>query len=165
MHIEYVTITRVISLRRTEQSRYTRKQTVFGFEAGKLKKPYVTVAGWPRIEVGDSLAVALKSAGDWQSVLGWRNLTTGELSCSDPVDRLQGVILSVGMTLYFGYSLVDSDPDYLFWAPFLTLVGIWLSGMSTHGMIRAFKTRAALRALPLPSAADAKPPPNAESEA
>jgi hypothetical protein len=55
----------------------------FGFQAAKVKQYAVRVPGAPGIEAGMTVTALLEKSGDWHSLRGWKNWTTGELALPD----------------------------------------------------------------------------------
>jgi hypothetical protein len=135
-----VNLTRIFDVQRVPNTRFTAKHTRFGFEAEGLTKYFVRVPGWPRIEVGDKLIVLLRRHSDWQSVAGWRNLTTGELIHED-VSRL-AVNFFVGAiaAIAFWYPLLDDVPGHPLWSPF------WATAFTGVALLLAQSLRRALTA-------------------
>jgi hypothetical protein len=79
MHTETITIERVFDVQRRRASRYAPRRTDFSFEANGVKRYAVQVPGWPSLDAGSRLTVVLGSAGNWQSLAGWMNHSTGEV--------------------------------------------------------------------------------------
>ena len=78
MHPTYVKIVRVFPLLRTNYR--GQKSTQFGF-ATETKRYYdLHINGWPVIEAGMKMTAILEKPGDWQSLQGWVNHTSGEVA-------------------------------------------------------------------------------------
>jgi hypothetical protein len=45
--------------------------------------PYVTVPGFPRLEKGMQVVAVLRESGNWKSLVGWRDLGSGEIAIPD----------------------------------------------------------------------------------
>jgi hypothetical protein len=83
MHIETLSLTRVFDVQRIPSSRYIPRHTLFSFESNGQKHYSVQLPGWPSLEVGHNLAFVLEAEGNWQKVLGAKNLSTGEVTKPD----------------------------------------------------------------------------------
>lgn len=89
-----------------------RRRGFFSFESAGRKQYGVMLPGRRVPREGDRLAVALAQAGNWQAVLGWRDLGTREMVLLDTpwaiaCDSLEpiwffAVLLSVGGLLLAG---------------------------------------------------------------
>lgn len=78
MHPTYVKIVRVFPLLRKDYR--GQKSTQFGF-ATETKRYYdLHISGWPVIEAGMEMTAILEKPGDWQSLQGWVNHTSGEVA-------------------------------------------------------------------------------------
>lgn len=105
MHLLTLQFDRIFDVVRVPETRHIPKHTMFGFESGKQAQYGVSVPGWPELKVGHSVTVLLKKAGDWQSVQGWINRSTGEL-VSYPASKpfsgaLVGIIVLVASLTFF----------------------------------------------------------------
>lgn len=77
MYQAYAKIVRVFPLQRANFR--GDKSTQFGF-ATETKRHYcLSVEGWPTIEAGMEITAILEKEGDWQTLQGWINHTTGEI--------------------------------------------------------------------------------------
>lgn len=57
--------------------------TLFSFESGGRRYFSVSITGKPRLENGMEVVAALSKKDDWQSLLGWKDLLTGEIHVSN----------------------------------------------------------------------------------
>jgi len=136
-----VTITRLFDVHRVPASRFSAKHTLFGFESLNLKKPFVRVLGWPRLEVGDTLIVLLAQQGNWQSLRGWKNLTNGEKVGPSVAISAGRVGASVLFAAPFIYMLMDEVSGHPLWFPFWAATGCVAAAMNLDLLIKAFKTQ------------------------
>ena len=60
------------------------RRTMFSFVENFKYTPYVTVPGFPRLENGMRVVAVLREEGNWKSLVGWRDLETGEVAVPDP---------------------------------------------------------------------------------
>lgn len=79
MQIQTLTLERVFDIQRYESSRFNPRSTNFSFEAAGRKRYGVRLPGWPRLEAGDTVTAVLASTDNWQTLAGWKNLSTGEM--------------------------------------------------------------------------------------
>lgn len=91
MHAERIKFDRVFDIQRRTRARSSRPFTEFSFEHGGRKRYAVLVPGWPRLVPGDVLTVVLKKKGNWQTVSGWKNHTTGQLVLPPVRDALWSI--------------------------------------------------------------------------
>ena len=79
----------ILHVHRNEANRTTPRHTVFSFMSSFKYTPYVEVPGYPRLENGMRVVALLRNEDDWKSLIGWRDLDTGELVTPDPRFHLQ----------------------------------------------------------------------------
>jgi hypothetical protein len=79
MPLEIVHIDRVFGVTHTSQNR--KRVTLFGFESENRKEYSVAAPGRPRIESGMTITAYLSKAGNWQTLVGWRDHESGEIVC------------------------------------------------------------------------------------
>ena len=99
MHIETITMDRVFDIQRRDTSPTAYSRTDFSFESDGRKHYAVQVPGWPRIEAGDRLTVVLGKAGDWQTLAGWKNHSTGEVLLPDMGRTVLKIVHGAFLTL------------------------------------------------------------------
>ena len=104
MHVETVTLDRVFDVQRRNASKYAPKRTDFSFESAGTRHFAVQVPGWPGLAQGDRLTAVLQEPGNWQTLAGWKNHTTGELVLPDTRRSLWGVFRALAGGLV-GYGL------------------------------------------------------------
>ncbi|MGM9481883.1 hypothetical protein ACS5PN_11925 [Roseateles sp. NT4] len=102
MQVLTLTLERVFDIQRYESARHRPRTTHFSFEAGGRKHYGVRVAGWPRVQAGDNLTAVLRSADNWQTLAGWKNLSTGER-----------VVPATGSVRHMAYLLAGAGFCYL----------------------------------------------------
>lgn len=78
MQLHTLTIDRVFDLQRLEATRHRPRSTLFSFEAAGRARYSVSLPGWPRVAAGDTVQAVLTRAANWQTLAGWKNLSTGE---------------------------------------------------------------------------------------
>lgn len=104
LNFEIVTFERIFDVQRKFPIRYS-KSTLFSFE-DKGRSHYALEAyGWPNLQEGDCVALAMRELGNTQTLVGWKNMTTGELVVPSAkrkfIDAVKcAVLLPVGF-LYF----------------------------------------------------------------
>jgi hypothetical protein len=79
MPLEIVHIDRVFGIKHTSLNR--KRVTLFGFESESRKEYPVAAPGKPRIESGMTITAYLSEAGNWQTLVGWRDHESGEIVC------------------------------------------------------------------------------------
>lgn len=77
--MEQITLTfdRVFDLHRYMQTRYTDRCTLFSFESEGRNRYSVCVPGHPPIAVGVTITALLRESGNWQSLVGWVDHSSG----------------------------------------------------------------------------------------
>ena len=86
MPLVTVRFDRVFGVVQTSQNR--RPVTLFGFESAGCKEYCVAAPGRPRIQSGMTITAYLAKAGDWETLVGWREHESGEIVCqpqSEPI--------------------------------------------------------------------------------
>ena len=83
MQVITLTLERVFDIQRREATRFIPRHTHFSFESEGRPHYAVQAPGWPSIEVGHTLTVLLDTPDNWQTLVGWKNITTNELAFSD----------------------------------------------------------------------------------
>jgi cation transport ATPase len=81
LHQETVTFDRVFDIVRSGQGDDNEPSTLFSFQSGSRYEYGVAVPGEPEISDGMTVTVILGRAGNWQTLMGWVNHATGELTC------------------------------------------------------------------------------------
>ncbi|CAN7696737.1 MULTISPECIES: hypothetical protein [unclassified Caballeronia] len=79
MPLETVHLDRVFGVVQTSQNR--KQVTLFGFESAHRKEYSVAAPGKPRVVSGMTITAYLAEAGNWQTLIGWRNHEDGEIVC------------------------------------------------------------------------------------
>ncbi|MGF6771276.1 hypothetical protein P3T18_003755 [Paraburkholderia sp. GAS199] len=87
------------------KDRYNRTTQGLTFNATIAgKRQYaVTISGNPRLDNGMVVTAVLRDPANWQTLAGWRNLTTGEI-CG--VDEPGKWVAMLGFTALFGFLFV-----------------------------------------------------------
>ncbi len=95
-----VTFDLVFDLRRVPGSRLTGRRSLFSFTADGETHRELTMPGWPRLQVGDTITALLRRKDDWRTLVGWVNHDTGEVVAPSPVRMLlRTVLLALGIGL------------------------------------------------------------------
>jgi hypothetical protein len=124
--------------------------TTFGFEANNKRQFQVSVPGWPDIRPGMTVTCLLSEAGNWHTLRGWKDHTTGDISCPSMMEAgFLTVLLPaiVNVPLAFKYEMLWRLP----W-PMLTILGM-IPLASIMCLWAFWKNRVliqALNALPIP---------------
>lgn len=103
---ETVTLDRVFDVMRWRARRHRPQTTSFSFEFGGKRHFSVPVLGWPSIEPGTRLTVALRRPGNWQTLVGWVNHSNGEIVTpdtkrEDAVVLLSGIVATLSVISFF----------------------------------------------------------------
>lgn len=134
MHLETVTLERVFDLHYREGSRYAPKRTDFSFEAGGKRRFAVQATGWPDLAAGHTITAALAKPGNWQTLIGFKNHTTGKLVLPDTDRALNGLGLSAGLALIgcFQWSIALSPTARNFAIGLIAVAGF----LTAHALLR-----------------------------
>ncbi len=90
LHIETLTLERVFDVQRPSLAGGRQLTSDFSFEAQGRTMYGVNVPGMPSLKAGDRVSFVLREAGNWQTLAGWHNHSTGEQALPQ-VPRLGGV--------------------------------------------------------------------------
>lgn len=74
-----VTFDLIFDLRRHNGSLFRPWCTTFSFTTEGVTRRDLSVPGWPALHVGQTVLALLRKDGDWQSLIGWIDLDTGEV--------------------------------------------------------------------------------------
>lgn len=109
--MEQVTIAfrRIFDLHRIESSRYIKRHTLFSFEAEGLTKYSVRVPGWPKIEAGTTVTALLRKPGNWQTVIGWVNHESGEVSEERIAYPYLPTLTAACLGIIWGFAMFSSE--------------------------------------------------------
>lgn len=116
----------ILHVHRVGETRSSPEHTVFSFMSNFKYTPYVTVPGSPRLEPGTRVKALLREPDNWKSLVGWRDLKTGELSARSPTWHLHR-LLFVNVWFVFAAALMGRVvvqlqlPQALLWLPFASL--------------------------------------------
>lgn len=130
MHLVTLQFDRVFDVVRVPETRHIQKQTLFGFESGSKAQYGVSVPGWPELKNGHTVTVLLARADDWQSLQGWINRSTGELTSHPVSHSLVGlgiglIVLAASLAFFVLHGLPLSTGNKLFafvWMAFFFLM-------------------------------------------
>jgi hypothetical protein len=86
----------LLHVHRNRASRTAPEHTVFSFMSMFEYTPYVTVPGLPRLEPGMTVQALLREPNNWKSLVGWRDLKTGELAAPKPRWHLNRLLFLFG---------------------------------------------------------------------
>jgi len=116
-------------------------RTEFGFASGNKRYYGLELPGKPAIEAGMQVTAILEKDGDWNSLQGWLNHTTGEVVSPSRA----GPMFQLAICLVIGGSVCTSLDNVLLILFFLfTLIGAALCGSM---LLRAHRANKALAAL------------------
>lgn len=93
MHVERLTLERVFDVQRLAQGDEEGPHTLFSFEANGVRHFALKVPGHPVIEPGHRLSFVLATPGNWQTLAGWHNHTTGDQVLPDSDLSLVGAAM------------------------------------------------------------------------
>lgn len=90
----------VAQVHRNPATRTSPKQTTFNFVSNGTYLAKVNAPGHPRIEPGMRVLAILRDAGNWRTLIGWRDLDTGELVKPDARWHLNRLFLYAALFLF-----------------------------------------------------------------
>lgn len=94
MHVERIRLQRVFDVNRDSLSK--TGATNFSFETTDGRRCLaVQLPGHPRLEAGDPIVAVLARAGNWQTLRGWKNLSTQEISIRGKLGAVDGLRMAV----------------------------------------------------------------------
>lgn len=105
LNFEIVTFERIFDVQRKFPVKYS-KSTLLSFE-DKGRSHYALEAyGWPNLREGDCVALAMRELGNTQTLVGWKNITSGELvipsATREFIDTVKcAVLLPVGFLSFY----------------------------------------------------------------
>lgn len=73
--------------------------TLFSFESGGKRYFSISITGKPRLENGMEVVAALSKKDDWQSLLGWKDLLTGEIHVSSGAHAKAAIAITSSLFL------------------------------------------------------------------
>jgi hypothetical protein len=79
MPLETVRFDRVFGITKTSQNRMP--VTLFGFQSGDHIEYSAAAPGEPHIEAGMTVTAYLREPGNWQTLVAWRDHSSGEIIC------------------------------------------------------------------------------------
>ncbi len=149
-----VTFDLVFDLRRVPGSRLSGRRSLFSFTAGGETHRELKIAGWPRLQVGDTITALLRREGDWHTLVGWVNHDTGEVvapSSTRPLGRAVLLALGVGALVTVLWSTLTinmrstplRDLSWLLWVGY----GLFLLTLIVAMMLRQWGRRRTERML------------------
>lgn len=83
MKIVHAHFDEILHVHRIEANRALPRRTVFSFMMEYKYTPYITIPGFPRLENGMSVVAVLRDENDWKTLVGWREVKTGEVAAPD----------------------------------------------------------------------------------
>lgn len=83
MKIVHAHFDEILHVHRIEANRALPRRTVFSFMMEYKYTPYITIPGFPRLENGMSVVAVLRDENDWKTLVGWRDVKTGEVAAPD----------------------------------------------------------------------------------
>jgi hypothetical protein len=116
-------------------------KTEFGFASGNKRYYGLELPGKPAIEDGMQVTAILEKEGDWNSLQGWLNHTTGELVSPSRANH----VLQLLVCAVIGSSVITSLDNAISIVIFLFFSAIAL--LSGSMLLRAHRANKALAAL------------------
>ncbi|MEO3711260.1 hypothetical protein [Roseateles flavus] len=107
MHVETLTLERVFDVQRPTIGRSRDTTSDFSFEAQGRKVYGLNAPGTPSLKAGDRVSFVLRESGNFQSLVGWHNHTTGE----DVLPRHRSLgrgLFHAGVILVFGWMMFST---------------------------------------------------------
>jgi len=130
-----VTFERVDQIQRIASSLTTAKHTLFSFAANGREFQDIAVPGWPNLESGMRVMAVLHEKGNWQSLVGWVNLGSGELAAPSPQAALQRAVGVLTFFLLFVLSVWCAlGPKLPVGGLLLLALGLLLQAYLTHSL-------------------------------
>ncbi len=132
MHTQTLTVVRIIEIARcSDKGMAFPKRTELSFEHDGGRAFGVVIPGWPQIEEGARFVCALEQPDNWQTLIGWKNLTTGEIAAPDTgrplwviTTALASALLMLFMTAWNIDLLWQDTPGWLLaFPPALAIAG------------------------------------------
>lgn len=157
--MEQVTVTfdLIFDLRRRHSSLFSPWHTSFSFTAGGVTHRDLSVPGWPTLQVGHTVTALLRRRGDWQSLIGWVNHDTGEVTrptSGRMLRRASWLMIAAGVlvALLHAMLMLDSGPVATGVKTLLLLLlwtgyGAFLLALAIAGWLRMRRRRRDERAL------------------
>lgn len=102
--------------------------TNFSFESAGKRHFAVPVLGWPSLDPGARITVALKKPGNWQTLVSWINHDTGEIIVPDTGREEAIMLLTPIVSVLSG--ILFFFVEYPVWH-FIT--GLFAVGLCVHG--------------------------------
>lgn len=107
MQIVTVTFERIFDLHRWEETNSSARHTTFGFVSNGKPHYAVSIPNWPTIEAGTTVTAFLREQGNWQSLAGWINQQTNEVTTTNYRRSLffaviSGILALLGCIGFFG---------------------------------------------------------------
>lgn len=106
-----VTFDELLHVHRNAATQSMPKHTVFSFISNFQYTPYVSVPGFPRLEPGMQVAVMLREENNWQTLMGWRDMNTGDLVAPDPSWHRWRLVFICGWAVLAIFCLLDGITD------------------------------------------------------
>jgi hypothetical protein len=100
-----VTFEKVLHVRRVAPSHAAARHTVFSFITNGRIVQDVPAPGWPRLASGSRVMAVLREQDDWQSLVGWVNLETGEVVAPSPGRSLLQAAAALAVFLFFVFAV------------------------------------------------------------
>lgn len=108
-HVETLILDRVFDVQRPSLAGGRTITSDFSFEAQGRTMYGVNAPGMPSLAAGDRVSFVLQEAGNWQTVVGWHNHSTGEQAL--PVLRTLGggLYRAVSLTVIVGTFYLSAE--------------------------------------------------------
>ena len=110
----------------------------FSFQAANMKQYAVRVPGSPGIEAGMTVTALLGKPGDWHSLCGWKNWTTGELALPSLLHTGLTTLASTAICALSVLVALGGDGS-MPWLPWYLALGSGLGAVL--GLLKFFRER------------------------
>ncbi|HLO94258.1 MAG TPA: hypothetical protein VK195_08070, partial [Burkholderiaceae bacterium] len=103
LHVETLTLERVFDVQRPSLAGGRQLTSDFSFEAQGRTMYGVNAPGMPSLKAGDRVSFVLREAGNWQTLVGWHNHSTGE-QVLPKVRTFGSVLFEAGVLVAIGWA-------------------------------------------------------------
>ncbi len=107
LHVETLILERVFDVQRPSLAGGRQLTSDFSFEAQGRRMYGVNAPGMPSLKAGDRVSFVLREAGNWQTLMGWRNHSTGE-QVLPKLRTVGGGLFHSGILTTIGWALYKS---------------------------------------------------------
>lgn len=146
MHYEIITLDRVFDIQRRRATKYKTNKTEFSFECNGKSRYALNAEGWPNLRQGDRLILAMRNPGNTQTLVGWKNISTGETVTPNTTFPIIRSIANafIFMVIMLNISLASSPAGRV--AAWCFCGGLFLAlANNIYSCIQGFKDSSAIR--------------------